>query len=148
MNCPNCGRQVGDGSAFCPGCGAGIPAQPAAPEAPAQAAYKPPVQQSAPSYQPPMQQSAPTYQPPMQQANGVNLAPVGIGQWIGVFILAAIPVVNLIMLIVWAASSGAKKSLRNYAAAMLIVMAIAVVLSVIAGVILASIGYTITDTLF
>lgn len=127
MICPNCGKQLDDNAKFCTGCGAGVtPAPQAAP------AYQPPVQPAQPVYQQPYQQPAqqPQYQQPAP-VGGPNLAPVGIGQWIGIFVLSVIPVVNLIMLIVWAASSGCKKSLRTYAAAQLILMGVVVLLAII-----------------
>ncbi len=46
--------------------------------------------------------------------------PVSVGQWIVTFIWLAIPVVNLIMLIVWAVSATTHPSKRTYARATLI----------------------------
>ena len=65
---------------------------------------------------------------------GTKYEPVSIGGWIGVFLLSAIPVVNLILLIVWACGGSAKQSLINYARAVLILAAIGVVLGVIIAV--------------
>ena len=73
---------------------------------------------------------------PAKTKREANLAPVSIGQWIGVFFLSAIPLVNFILLIVWAANPRVKKSLRTYAAATLILMGVAVVLVVVALVLL------------
>ena len=59
-------------------------------------------------------------------------APMRIKNWIAVFILSAIPVVNLIMLLIWAISSKTNPSKRSYAQAMLIFSVILAVLGVAA----------------
>ena len=56
---------------------------------------------------------------------------VSIGNWIGTIILTAIPLVNLICLLVWAISGNTIKSKKNWAIAMLIFMAIGIVLGII-----------------
>tara|TARA_B100000965_G_C19024264_1_gene512407 strand:+ start:241 stop:459 length:219 start_codon:yes stop_codon:yes gene_type:complete len=53
---------------------------------------------------------------------------ITVGNWIVVFILMAIPLVNLIMLFVWAFGSGAPESQANFAKAYLLFLAIFVVL--------------------
>lgn len=58
--------------------------------------------------------------------------PMSIGAWIGTFILTAIPVLNVILLLVWAISKKTNKSKKAYAAAILIVSAILIVLAVAA----------------
>ncbi|MFZ2111341.1 MAG: hypothetical protein WAU80_05190, partial [Ruminococcus bromii] len=69
--------------------------------------------------------------------------PVSIGGWIGVMLLTCLPIVNLIMLFVWAFSSSTKKSLKNYARAALILALIGVVLVVVVSIILAVCGISI-----
>jgi len=54
--------------------------------------------------------------------------PVSIGNWIGTMLLCCIPLVNFILIIVWAASER-NRSKKNWAIATLILMAIAFVLS-------------------
>ena len=55
-----------------------------------------------------------------------------IGDWIITLILTCIPIVNIICLIVWAASSSPeKKSRKNWAIAQLIVAAVLIVISFI-----------------
>lgn len=60
---------------------------------------------------------------------------VSIGGWIGRFLIPYIPVVGgivyLIMLFVWSGNTKKEESFRNWAKAQLIVVAIAVVLSII-----------------
>lgn len=58
-------------------------------------------------------------------------APVSMGNWVGVNVLMLIPVVNLIMLIVWACGGSKKINLKNYARGNLIVMAIQIVLGIL-----------------
>ena len=54
-----------------------------------------------------------------------------VGAWVGTLILTAIPVVNLICLIVWAVSSSPEKRARkNWAIAQFIVFAIGVVITI------------------
>ena len=62
--------------------------------------------------------------------------PVGIGGWIGTFILTAIPGLNIIMLLIWAIGKKTKPSKKNFAAAVLILMAIGVLLSIVASILL------------
>ncbi len=75
-----------------------------------------------------------------QPSQDPTLIPVSVGGWIGVYLLSMLPIINLIMMFVWAFSSGTKKSLQNYARAMLIMALIAVVLVIILVVILAAAG--------
>lgn len=66
---------------------------------------------------------------------------VTLGDWIVTFILQAIPVVNIVMLFVWAFSSTTPDSKKNYARAALIFVAIGIVLSIIfSGAILAALS--------
>ncbi len=66
-----------------------------------------------------------------------DVAPVmSTGSWIGTLLLMMIPLVNLILIIVWAASSGENPNRRNFARAYLVMMLISIVLFVIFFVIL------------
>ena len=57
--------------------------------------------------------------------------PVRVGEWIGTFILTAIPIVGIIMLFVWAFGDSAPASKKNWAIATLIWYAIMIVLAII-----------------
>lgn len=82
--------------------------------------------------------------PPVAPSYGTpDTQPVSIGGWIGVMLLTCLPLVNLIMLFVWAFSSSTKKSLKNYARAALILALIGVVLVVVVSIILAVCGISI-----
>lgn len=56
---------------------------------------------------------------------------VSIGNWIGSIVLAAIPLVGLICLLVWAFGGSTIKSKKNWAIAMLIFMAASIVLGAV-----------------
>lgn len=109
-----------------------------------QAQQVPPMQQYQPQQQvPPMQQYQPQQQvPPMQQmyqpqygiANAAwqdtNDQPLSVGGWIATMIVLMIPVVNFIMLLVWAFGSG-NKSRKNYCLASLIIAVVMIALIMI-----------------
>ena len=95
-------------------------------------------QQGYQSYQQPYQngyqtsgyQQGDVYQP--QYTTPVEQPPSSLGNWIGTLILTAIPIVNIIMLIIWAASSSTETSKKHWAQAQLILTLIGVVLSILA----------------
>ncbi|KIL42345.1 hypothetical protein SD70_01315 [Gordoniibacillus kamchatkensis] len=65
------------------------------------------------------------------------MAPViSLKEWMITILLLAIPLVNIIMLFVWAFGGGANPSKSNYAKAALIWAAIGIVLYIIFGVII------------
>lgn len=71
-------------------------------------------------YQPPYQPAPPAYDPTTQV--------MSVGQYVGMFILSAIPVVNLICWIVWLCSPNTNKNKKNYIWANIIMWIIAVVI--------------------
>ncbi len=94
-----------------------------------QAQQVPPMQQYRPQQQvPPMQQM---YQPQYGTANtawqDTNDQPLSVGGWIATMIVLMIPVVNFIMLLVWAFGSG-NKSRKNYCLASLIIAVVMIAL--------------------
>jgi hypothetical protein len=56
---------------------------------------------------------------------------VSVGEWILTFILMGIPVINIILLFVWAFGGGAKPSKQNYAKASLIIALVMIVFVVL-----------------
>ncbi len=62
-------------------------------------------------------------------------APVTFGNWMLTLFLAFIPIVNIIMLLVWAFSSSTPASKSNWAKAMLVWMVIAIGLSIVMGIV-------------
>lgn len=73
--------------------------------------------------------------------NGSEYRPVTIGNWIVTFILLAIPLVNLIMLIVWAVSTSTHPSKRTFAQAYWVILAILFCIGILAALILPAVGY-------
>ncbi|MCL1791166.1 MAG: hypothetical protein FWG40_07395 [Peptococcaceae bacterium] len=65
--------------------------------------------------------------------------------WIGRFILLCIPVVGFIFLFVWAFGNNPRRSLKTFARANLVLTAISIVLGVIAGAVIVSLGYSMLD---
>ena len=58
--------------------------------------------------------------------------PVSIGQWIITFIILGIPLLNVIMLIVWALGESTHPSKKSYAQAILVIFGFVVVLGIVA----------------
>lgn len=68
-----------------------------------------------------------------------NYSQVSIVNWILTFILLGIPIVNIVMLFVWAFSSTTRVSKKNFAIAALIMMLIAIVGGIAVGIFFGSI---------
>ncbi len=118
--CASCSAQLDPNGSFCPACGASITAT-AAPTPPPAMPYQPPVAQ----------------QPVYQASAGNNAAaPVlSVGSYIGMMLLACIPLVGFILLLVWAFSSGENPNKKNYARAVLVISLIGVGLGILLTVI-------------
>lgn len=56
---------------------------------------------------------------------------MGVGQYLGTFILMSIPVLNLILILAWSFSKSVNPNKRNYARAILVLCIIAVALGVL-----------------
>ena len=120
-------------------------AQEQAPEqVPAQVPEQATVQEDAPAEESefiplqitPEQPTNHTEAPAAPAEKDATLVPMKIRNWIPVFILSAIPVVNLIMLFVWSFSSRTNKSKQSFARLSLIVALICVVVAVIAAILM------------
>lgn len=61
--------------------------------------------------------------------------PVSVGNWMLTILIMAIPLVNLIMLLVWAFSSGTPLSKSNWAKATLLWILIMIVIGVLFGIV-------------
>ena len=124
--CTNCGNSIPDNVKFCTSCGASM-ATGAAAGTPAQSMKQtvppgPPVQ----SVQQPIQQPAPAYTVPPAV---YKEEPVSTGGYIGIMLLMLIPIINLILLIIWACGGCRKVNKRNFARALLVWLLIAAVLT-------------------
>lgn len=112
-------------------------AQPAYDYSQQQAQAQPQYQQQ--YYQPQQQQQY--YQPQNVAPSYDNTSkPVTVGKWVGLLILSAIPVVNIICWIVWLYSSTTNKSIKNFLVAEIVVYAICIGVGVLVSVLLASLG--------
>ena len=70
---------------------------------------------------------------------------VSTGGWIGRSFLMAIPIVNIIMLFVWAFGSSKRRSLQTWARAQLLLVLICIVLIAIFIIVMIAMGYSIND---
>lgn len=67
--------------------------------------------------------------------------PISVGEWMITYLICCLPIVNIVMLFVWAFGSGTNPSKANWAKASLIWFAIAFVLYMLmAGAILAALA--------
>jgi hypothetical protein len=150
MFCANCGNKLPDGAKFCGGCGAKTePVQPAYTASaepapirpnPPSSVYPPPVQ-TAPSYQ-----QAYTSPQPAAYSGRPGDEPLRVGQYIGMFLLMCVPILNIILLFVWGFGSSVNLNKKNFARASLILCAIMLIFWIVAGkVLLDSLGSTIGD---
>lgn len=76
-----------------------------------------------------------TFNPPVKET---RYEPLSVGAFIGITFLMMIPVVNLILLIVWACGGAKNPNTRNYARASLIMMVVYIVLFIILGMFIVS----------
>ena len=86
----------------------------------------------------PIQEQVQNPYPNQNYTAPVNNAVVTIGDWLITMLLSAIPLVNIIMIFVWAFGSNTPISKANWAKATLIFMLIATVLSVVVMVVFAA----------
>lgn len=150
MICNKCGGEIQSGHAFCVNCGTPVNDQAAEAKAPENAVYSVPSQESFAAPQRPTVNTNPVPPPPPQQMPYQNMyysAPVNpmqedmapvtsIGTYILWFLLSCIPVVNIIVLIVFAID-GSNKNRANYYRAQIIW---AVIVTVVALVLCALFG--------
>ena len=144
--CTACGTGVSESEKFCTTCGVpvqrsdvekgSIPSEQIAPPPPAmQQAIQPQQQTIQPqkqAYQPQQQPSVkPITEADFIPSNKSKYEPISTRGYLGIWLLMIIPIINLLMLIVWACGGCRKISKRNFARAMFIVWIIAIILGVI-----------------
>ena len=103
------------------------------------ATFVPPVvPQTAPPQSARPVQTQPVYQQQQQEVpqpfnvlNPASTKPLPVWKYIGIFILMGIPILNVIMIFVWAFGSSCNVNTRNYAKAILIVAVLFIVLTVV-----------------
>ena len=79
-------------------------------------------------------ENQPEQNPMMQQQYSSPI--ISVGDWVIIFIITAIPIVNIVMLFVWAFGSDTNPSKANWAKASLIFMLIGVFLYILIFVIM------------
>lgn len=85
------------------------------------------------------------YTPPQPSPYGMTpysqslTEPLTMGQYLLMYIILAIPLVNLVMLFIWAFGSSTNLNKKNFARASLIIMAAGIVLSIVFSSIFAAI---------
>ncbi|HHV99811.1 MAG TPA: zinc ribbon domain-containing protein [Clostridiaceae bacterium] len=137
MFCANCGNKLPEGAKFCGGCG--VKTEPVQPDytvseksAPMRPAPPPPINtplvQTASSHQQ-------AYAPLQSTAYSGQLGdePLRVGQYIGMFLLMCVPILNIILLFVWGFGSSANLNKKNFARAALILCAIMLIFWIVAG---------------
>jgi len=78
-----------------------------------------------------------------------QLAPVmTVGNWIVTMLLMIIPIVNIVLLIVWAASSSENLNRKNWAIATLIFFAISFVIGLILSITMAGLASSLTGGMY
>lgn len=146
MFCEQCGKDIPENSKFCAGCGAKVEpvAEVSAPvESEVEQPTPPPQTEQAPP--PPPPPTPPPVQPvPVPSArynSGDNLIkPLGIGSYIGILILMAIPIINLVMLLVWSFSDTVNLNKKHFAIAVLIMLLISILISIALVILAATVG--------
>lgn len=67
-----------------------------------------------------------------------DTAPLSLGQYIIMFLISAIPIVNIIMLLIWAFSANININKKNFARASLIFMVAGIILAILFSSVLAA----------
>lgn len=98
----------------------------------------------------------PQYQQPPQQQYQVPYQPMpvyddtrevmSIGSYIAMFILSAIPIVNIICWIVWLVSPNTNKNKKNFILAQIIIIAVSYAVAILACVVAAGAGVSMLDS--
>lgn len=130
MYCQKCGATLENGARFCVACGSEV-------TAPQQTTGLNTQQQ------PYTQSSYSNTSHTQQNLYPSPYAPLRVGEYIVMFILTAIPVVNLVMLLVWTFGSYTNINKKNYAKAALILALIGVGIWLIIGLIVAAFGFSL-----
>ncbi len=104
--------------------------------------YNPNTQQQQ-TYQQPVYQQPVYYAQPEDKTKEV----MSVGEYIGMTILLAIPVVNIICWIIWLTSPNTNKNKKNYLIAQLVIMLIGVALSIGAFILFSIAGISLLDEL-
>ena len=154
-NCPYCGEQILLAAKKCKHCRSMVdevaPSGSSATPPPPPPPPPPPISGSAPP-PPPPPRPAPSYSPPSpgprypsnsnyhQASPERGCEPLTVIQYIVIFLLLMIPLVNVVLLLVWAFGSSVNPNKKNLARASLIMGIIVAILWVVAGAAILSLG--------
>ena len=95
--------------------------------------------------QPPYQQPYQAPYQPMPVYDDIREV-MSIGSYIGMFILSAIPIVNIICWIVWLVSPNTNKNKKNFILAQIIIIAVSYAVAILACVVAAGAGVSMLDS--
>ena len=98
-----------------------------------------------PQYQQPPQQPYQAPHQPMPVYDDTREV-MSIGSYIGMFILSAIPIVNIICWIVWLVSPNTNKNKKNFILAQIIIIAVSYAVAILACVVAAGAGVSMLDS--
>lgn len=112
-SCQKCGALLEADKPYCTNCGAPVPVEGQSPRPPE------------PGFPPH------DHRPDMPPPRGSRFAPLSVGGFLGTLLLLCIPLVNFILMIVWACGGTRNVNRRNLARAMLIICVISAVLTVV-----------------
>ena len=146
--CTECGKEISAGMSFCTECGAKAPAEmpPKEPAQPVAASDSSNAQKSDNRFV----RQQPAYTAPVtvavsdESVKGTKYEPVSTGGFIGIILLMSIPVIGLILTVVWACGGCRKLTKRSFARAYLILMAVALVISLVLGLVFSSFAGALT----
>ncbi len=133
MFCEKCGIKLPEGAKFCGGCGTKTePVQPEAETDPVRPVTPSPVYAPPAQTAPPRPQNYAPAQPPAYSEQ-LGSEPLSVGQYIGMFLLLCVPLLNIILLFVWSLGGSVNRNKKNFARAALIMGAIMLVFWIAAG---------------
>ena len=150
MFCEKCGNEIPDNSKFCAGCGAKVEPVEASAESVEQVVepVAPPAPVKAPEPVPPVTPKAAGTQNKQYNDKGNLIKPLSIGAYIGIFIILAIPIVNLIMLLVWSFSDTVNVNKKHFAIAQLILILIGILFVIGGAILMATMGASLYQFYF
>ena len=142
MFCEKCGNEIPDNSKFCAGCGAKVEPVEATVESVEQAveAETPPTPAKPAETVPPVAPTTAGTKSIEYNGKGNLIKPLSIGAYIGMFIILAIPIINLIMLLVWSFSDTVNINKKHFAIAHLILILISILLLIGGAILMAVMG--------
>ncbi|NPV91266.1 MAG: hypothetical protein HPY50_10905 [Firmicutes bacterium] len=115
MFCETCGEKLLGASSFCVGCGSKI-------GSPGPVAHQAAAQETLPPVS--MRHSSHTWTPPVGLHDAREREPLTTGQYLLMFLLLSLPLLNLVLLFKWSFWPGGNINRRNFARASLVVFLI------------------------